>query len=222
MKKFSIAIDGPAGAGKSSIAKALAKNLGCIYIDTGAMYRSVGLGAIKQGLDYQDEEAVSLLMPNLDIKLKMSEAGQQIYLNGHDVSAEIRNDEVAAAASKVATYGKVREALVASQRMLQEETSVVMDGRDIGTVVMPNATLKIYLTASVNERALRRFKEYETKGIVADLAMLTEEIAARDKQDMQRKISPLRKADDAIEIDTTYMTIDEIVERIMALLQERL
>lgn len=222
MKKFSIAIDGPAGAGKSSIAKALAKNLGCIYIDTGAMYRSVGLGAIKQGLDYQDEEAVSLLMPNLDIKLKMSETGQQIYLNGHDVSAEIRNDEVAAAASKVATYGKVREALVASQRMLQEETSVVMDGRDIGTVVMPNATLKIYLTASVNERALRRFKEYETKGIVADLAMLTEEIAARDKQDMQRKISPLRKADDAIEIDTTYMTIDEIVERIMALLQERL
>lgn len=222
MKKFSIAIDGPAGAGKSSIAKALAKNLGCIYIDTGAMYRTVGLGAIKQGLDYQDEEAVSLLMPNLDIKLKTSEIGQQIYLNGHNVSSEIRNDEVAAAASRVATYGKVREALVASQRVMQDETSVVMDGRDIGTVVMPNATLKIYLTASVNERALRRFKEYEEKGIVADLAVLTEEIAARDKQDMERKISPLKKAEDAIEIDTTYMTIEEIVERIMALLQERL
>lgn len=222
MKKFSIAIDGPAGAGKSSIAKALAKNLGCIYIDTGAMYRTVGLGAIKQGLNYQDEEAVSLLMPNLDIKLKMSEEGQQIFLNGHNVSTEIRNDEVAAAASKVATYGKVREALVASQRMMQEETSVVMDGRDIGTVVMPNATLKIYLTASVNERALRRFKEYETKGIAADLAVLTEEIAARDKQDMERKISPLKKADDAIEIDTTYMTIEEIVEHIMALLKERI
>ena len=222
MKKFSIAIDGPAGAGKSSIAKALAKNLGCIYIDTGAMYRTVGLGAIKQGLNYQDEEAVSLLMPNLDIKLKMSEEGQQIFLNGHNVSTEIRNDEVAAAASKVATYGKVREALVASQRMMQEETSVAMDGRDIGTVVMPNATLKIYLTASVNERALRRFKEYEAKGIEADLAVLTEEIAARDKQDMERKISPLKKADDAIEIDTTYMTIEEIVEHIMALLKERI
>lgn len=222
MKKFSIAIDGPAGAGKSSIAKVLANKLECIYIDTGAMYRSVGLGAIKQGLNYQDEEAVSLLMPNLDIKLKMSEEGQQIFLNGHNVSTEIRNDEVAAAASKVATYSKVREALVESQRAMQNETSVVMDGRDIGTVVMPNATLKIYLTASVNERALRRFKEYEAKGIQADLAVLTEEIAARDKQDMERKISPLKKADDAVEIDTTYMTIEEIVDRIMTLLKERI
>lgn len=222
MERFSIAIDGPAGAGKSSIAKVLAKKLECIYIDTGAMYRSVGLGAIKQGLNYQDEEAVSLLMPNLDIKLKMSEEGQQIFLNGHNVSTEIRNDEVAAAASKVATYERVREALVASQRAMQAETSVVMDGRDIGTVVMPNATLKIYLTASVNERALRRFKEYEAKGIEADLAVLTEEIAARDKQDMERKISPLKKADDAIEIDTTYMTIEEIVAHIIALLKERI
>lgn len=222
MKKFSIAIDGPAGAGKSSIAKVLANKLECIYIDTGAMYRSVGLGAIKQGLNYQDEEAVSLLMPNLDIKLKMSEEGQQIYLNGHNVSTEIRNDEVAAAASRVATYSKVREALVESQRAMQNETSVVMDGRDIGTVVMPNATLKIYLTASVSERALRRFKEYEAKGIKADLAVLTEEIAARDKQDMERKISPLKKADDAVEIDTTYMTIEEIVEHIMTLLKERI
>ena len=222
MKKFSIAIDGPAGAGKSSIAKVLANKLECIYIDTGAMYRSVGLGAIKQGLNYEDEEPVSLLMPNLDIKLKMSEEGQQIFLNGHNVSTEIRNDEVAAAASKVATYSKVREALVESQRAMQNETSVVMDGRDIGTVVMPNATLKIYLTASVNERALRRFKEYEAKGVQADLAVLTEEIAARDKQDMERKISPLKKADDAVEIDTTYMTIEEIVERIMTLLKERI
>lgn len=222
MKKFSIAIDGPAGAGKSSIAKVLANKLECIYIDTGAMYRSVGLGAIKQGLNYQDEKAVSLLMPNLDIKLKMSEEGQQIFLNGHNVSTEIRNDEVAAAASKVATYSKVREALVESQRAMQSETSVVMDGRDIGTVVMPNATLKIYLTASVNERALRRFKEYEAKGVQADLAVLTEEIAARDKQDMERKISPLKKADDAVEIDTTYMTIEEIVDRIMTLLKERI
>ena len=222
MKQFSIAIDGPAGAGKSSIAKELAKHLECIYIDTGAMYRSVGLGAILQGLDYQDEEAVSLLMPNLEIKLKMSEEGQQIYLNGENVSTKIRNDEVAAAASRVATYAKVREALVESQRAMKNETSVVMDGRDIGTVVMPNATLKIYLTASVNERALRRFKEYEAKGITVDLAVLSEEIAARDKQDMERKISPLKKADDAVEIDTTYMTIDEIVEKIIVLLKERL
>ncbi len=222
MKRFSIAIDGPAGAGKSSIAKELAKNLECIYIDTGAMYRTVGLGAIKEGLNYQDEEAVSLLMPSLDIKLKMTGEGQQIFLNGENVSTQIRNDEVAAAASKVATYRKVREALVASQRMMQDETSVVMDGRDIGTVVMPNATLKIYLTASVNERALRRFKEYEAKGIEADLAVLTEEIAARDKQDMERSISPLKKAEDAIEIDTTHMTIEEIVTNIMELLKERL
>ena len=222
MKKFSIAIDGPAGAGKSSIAKEIAKRLGCIYIDTGAMYRTVGLGAILEGLNYQDEEAVSLLMPSLDIKLQASEEGQQIFLNGKNVSTKIRNDEVAAAASKVATYEKVREALVKSQRSMQSESSVVMDGRDIGTVVMPNATLKIYLTASVNERALRRFKEYEEKGIQADLAVLTEEIAARDKQDMERKISPLKKADDAVEIDTTYMTIEEIVEQIIGLLNERL
>ena len=206
MKKFSIAIDGPAGAGKSSIAKEIAKKLGCIYIDTGAMYRTVGLGAILEGIDYHDEAAVSMLIPKLEIKLKASEEGQQIYLNGQNVSTKIRNDEVAAAASRVATYVAVRQALVASQRTMQNEDSVVMDGRDIGTVVMPNATLKIYLTASVNERALRRFKEYEAKGIVVDLETLTAEIATRDKQDMERKISPLKKADDASTSAMSRMT----------------
>lgn len=222
MNKFSIAIDGPAGAGKSSIAKALAKKLNCIYIDTGAMYRAVGLYCIKNQVDYHKEEQVRSIMPTLDISIAAHEEGQVIFLNGEDVSFAIRNDEVAAAASKVATYEAVRTALVSAQRQLQAEKSVVMDGRDIGTVVMPDATLKIFLTASVVERAKRRFKEYVEKGLEVSLEALTDEIIERDHQDCSRLISPLKKAEDAIEIDTTFLNIEEIVSQIMKLLSEQL
>lgn len=220
MKNFSIAIDGPAGAGKSTIAKQLAKRLGCIYIDTGAMYRAVGLYCVEQHIDYNEESKVKAIIASLKITIDSKDHMQVIYLNGVDISKEIRTNEVAAAASKVATYKDVREALVWQQRQMQSEKSVVMDGRDIGTVVMPDATLKIFLTASVEERAKRRFDEYVNKGIEISLEELTREIIDRDYQDSNRKISPLRKADDAIEVDTTYLTIDEIVDKIMSLILE--
>ncbi len=216
MKKISIAIDGPAGAGKSTIAKALAKKLGCIYIDTGAMYRAVGLYCIQNGINYHNENDVSQIMQTLQVDIYSEDNQQFIYLNGKDVSLEIRTDEVAAAASKVATYKEVRAALVRQQRQMQSAKSVVMDGRDIGTVVMPDATLKIFLTASVSERAKRRFAEYQHKGIAVTLEKLTQEIIDRDNQDSSREISPLKKAEDAVEVDTSLLTIDEIVDKIMS------
>lgn len=222
MKTFSIAIDGPAGAGKSTIAKKIAHDLKCIYIDTGAMYRSVGYYCLQNGIDYHEEELVCNALPAIHIVLKSCEDGQHIYLNHEDVSLNIRTGEVAVVASKVATYGKVREALVKMQQEMAKSQSIVMDGRDIGTVVLPFATLKIYLTASVEERAQRRYKEYIEKGMSISLTSLEEEIKARDAQDMGREISPLKKAEDAIELDTTYLGIDEIVERIKNKLMERL
>lgn len=222
MKNFSIAIDGPAGAGKSSIAKNIAKQLGCIYIDTGAMYRSVGYFAVRQGIDLSDEESINESLKEIKLQMKLTEEGQQIYLNGENVSQAIRTSEIAGAASKVATYGEVREALVRMQREMAESTSVVMDGRDIGTVVLPNATLKIFLTATVDERAMRRYKEYMEQGVEANLEVLKEEIRQRDLQDSTRLISPLVKAIDAIEIDTTSLTITSTVSKITELLIERL
>lgn len=222
MKTFSIAIDGPAGAGKSTIAKQLAAMLQCVYVDTGAMYRSVGYYCLKHGIDLEDEKFVSHVMPEIQINLKHTEEGQCIELNGEDVSQKIRNAQVAAAASKVATYGAVRSAMVERQQEMAKSISIIMDGRDIGTVVLPFATLKIFLTASSEERAMRRYKEYKEKGIPCDLKTLKEEIEARDAQDSQRAISPLIKAEDAIEVDTTHLGIDEIVAHIKALLQERI
>lgn len=222
MSTFSIAIDGPAGAGKSSIAKQLAQKLQCIYIDTGAMYRSIGYYCISEGINYHNEAEVEQALNNVHLELTLEKEGQQIYINNKNVSLLIRNDQVAAAASKVATYGAVREALVKMQREMSKSTSVVMDGRDIGTVVLPNATLKVFLTASVEERAQRRYKEYIQKGETSCLETLILEIKERDFQDSNRKISPLKKAEDAIEIDTTYMTIEEIVLQIISLLERRL
>lgn len=219
MKTFSIAIDGPAGAGKSSIAKQIAKELGCVYVDTGAMYRSVGYYCLTSGITYEDENAVTAALKDLTIELSVEEEGQQIFLNRQNITDLIRNDETAAAASKVATYQKVREALVSKQQEMAKSISLVMDGRDIGTVVLPNATLKIFLTASVEERAKRRFKEYMEKGEEKDFEKLKTEIMERDFQDSHRKISPLKKADDATEIDTTYMTIQEIVHQVIGLVQ---
>ena len=222
MKTFSIAIDGPAGAGKSSIAKQIATKLTCIYIDTGAMYRAVGYYCMREGIDYNEEAQVEKVVSQIQLKLSIQNEVQQIFLNEENVSTLIRNDQVAAAASKVATYKSVREALVKMQQEMAESTSLVMDGRDIGTVVLPDATLKIFLTASVEERAKRRYKEYVEKGETPCLETLRTEIRERDFQDSHRTISPLKKAEDAIELDTTYMTIDEIVEEIIGLLNTRL
>ena len=222
MKTFSIAIDGPAGAGKSSIAKQIATRLQCIYIDTGAMYRSVGYYCMSRGIDYNEEVQVEKALSAIHLKLSIENEGQQIFLNEENVSLLIRNDQVAAVASKVATYKAVREALVRMQREMAESTAVVMDGRDIGTVVLPQATLKIFLTASVEERAKRRYKEYVEKGQTPCLETLIAEIKERDFQDSNRIISPLKKADDAIEVDTTYMTIEEIVKQIIELLNVHL
>lgn len=221
MSNFSIAIDGPAGAGKSTIAKRLAALLNCIYIDTGAMYRTVGYACLLDGVNYEDESAVVKVLEQIKLSIQYSEVGQQIYLNDDNVSTKIRTDEVAAAASKVATYQPVREELVRRQQEMAKAQSVVMDGRDIGTVVLPFATLKIFLTASVEERAQRRFKEYAQKGMSVSIEQLEADIKARDLQDSTREISPLKQAEDAIVVDTTYLTIDEIVEKIEALLQER-
>lgn len=220
--RFTLAIDGPAGAGKSTIAKRLAQNLRCTYIDTGAMYRTVGLFCIQNNIDYTNEDAVNSALGQIGIDIIYEDNAQKIYLNGVDVSTAIRTQEVAAAASKVATYKAVREALVDMQRKLAATKSVVMDGRDIGTVVLPQATLKIFLTASAEERANRRLLEYKTKGMEVAYDVLLKEIQERDHQDANREVSPLKRADDGIEIDTTSLSIEEIIERIAHLLQERL
>lgn len=221
MNRFSVALDGPAGAGKSTIAKLLANELKCTYIDTGAMYRSVGLYCIKNEIDYTIEQDVVKSLDKMTIECIYTKGKQHVYLNGEEVNQQIRVDEVARAASKVATYEKVREALVSMQRALAAKESVVMDGRDIGTVVLPHATLKVFLTADVLERAKRRHLEYYKKNIQVPMEEIIEEMKNRDKQDMERAVSPLKKADDAVEIDTTGKSLGEIIQEIVFLLKEK-
>lgn len=212
-----LAIDGPAGAGKSTIAKILSKKMGFMYVDTGAMYRTLGLACLRAGIDLEDETSVSEVCAKVPIVIKYLDGVQKMYLDGEDVSETIRTEEVSAAASTTSKFRKVRERLVKMQRDLSEEYDVVMDGRDIGTQVLPNADLKIYLTASVRVRAERRYKEYMEKGQECNLEEIMADIAARDHQDMTREISPLCKAEDAIEVDTSGMDIDEVVEKIAGL-----
>ncbi|MQN00628.1 MAG: (d)CMP kinase [Lachnospiraceae bacterium] len=212
-----IAIDGPAGAGKSTIAKKLAGDLSFVYVDTGAMYRSIGLYMLKHGIDIYDKAAVEKASQNADVRLKYIDGTQHVILNGADVSKEIREEQVGKAASVVSQYGQVRSNLTALQKKLAEEENVVMDGRDIGTCVLPNATLKIYLTASAEVRGKRRFDELKAKGENPDLDTIIEDIKKRDKADMTREISPLKQADDAVLVDSSDMTIDEVVDKIKSL-----
>ncbi len=214
---MNIAIDGPAGAGKSSIAKLVAQKLSYVYIDTGAMYRTMALYFLKQGIDTKDEKKVSGSCDDIDIKIMYQNGEQQIFLNGENVSVEIRQEQVGNQASVVAAYGKIREKLVALQREMAKSTDVIMDGRDIGTVVLPDAEVKIYLTASSKVRAERRYKELTEKGIACDINTIEADIIARDEQDMNREISPLRQAEDATLVDTSDMTMDEVVETICKL-----
>ena len=212
-----IAIDGPAGAGKSTVAKILAERLDYMYVDTGAMYRTIALACIRKGIDLADEAAVSKVCAEADISIKYENGVQVMYLDGENVSEAIRNEEVSKAASDTSKFLKVRERLVQMQRDLTKEYNVIMDGRDIGTAVLPDATLKIYLTASVQVRAERRYKEYKEKGIACELEEIKKDIEQRDHNDMTREISPLRKADDAVEVDTSDLTIDEVVQKIIDL-----
>ena len=212
-----IAIDGPAGAGKSTIAKRLAKELSFVYVDTGAMYRSIGLYMIKNGIDIRDREAVEAASEKADVSLKYIDGTQHVILNGEDVSDQIRTEEVSKAASVVSAYPEVRKNLTALQKKLASTENVVMDGRDIGTCVLPDADLKIYLTASAEVRGKRRFKELTAKGEKADLTEIVEDIKKRDEADMTREISPLKKADDAVLVDSSEMTIDQVVTQIKGL-----
>ena len=215
MRKISIAIDGPAGAGKSTIAKRVAKQLNYIYVDTGAMYRSMALACLRAGLDLNDEEKVSGLCSGLDVTLRHENGEQIILLNGENVNRWIRTQEVGNATSVIAVYPKVREKLVKLQRQLAKQENIVMDGRDIGSCVLPNADVKIYLTASARVRAERRCKELLERGEEADIDVVERDIIDRDYRDMHREISPLVQAEDAVMVDASDMTIEMVTDRIL-------
>ena len=220
MKKIVVAIDGPAGAGKSTIAKLAAEKLGYAYIDTGAMYRSVAWKFLQTGKAF-DEDFISGLSKTMLIDFKPEAKINRVFVDGTEVTDAIRTPEVTAIVSRVAAIGAVREAMVDQQRRMGEAGGVLMDGRDIGTVVFPKAQLKIFLTASVKERARRRYAEMVAKGQQVDLQQLQADIAERDKQDSERAISPLRQAEDALLLDTSDMGISEVTDRILQLVQER-
>ena len=217
----SIAIDGPAGAGKSSIAKALSKRLGYIYIDTGAMYRAVALFFVENNISDGADSRIESLLDKLEISIKYEDGAQKVILNGEDVTDKLRLEEIGKLASKFSAIGSVREKLVALQRKLAQKENVVMDGRDIGTVVLPNADLKIYLSASSKVRAKRRYLELLEKGQTdLDINDIEDEIIKRDEADMNREISPLKQADDAYYLDSSDMTLEEVVSKILSMVKE--
>lgn len=216
--KINIAIDGPSASGKSTIAKRLAKELGYIHIDTGAMYRCVAYLAIKTGISFTDEQRLSHMARSLDIRLS---GDGQVFLNGENVTSAIRSEDISLGASKVSVFSGVRRAMVERQQKMAESKGFIVDGRDIGTVVLPNAEVKIFQTASVDSRAKRRFQENLSKGINSDFEVIKKEIELRDYQDINRVESPLRKADDAIEIDTSEMTIEQVVSKMKKIIEKR-
>ena len=215
-----IASDGPAGAGKSSIAKLVAKKLSFVYVDTGAMFRTVAYYFLSQGKDPSDAEMVTEECEKISISIEYKDGAQHIFLDGTDVSTEIRQEEVGKNASVVAKNQAVRNRLLALQRQMAEKQDVIMDGRDIGTVVLPDAQVKIYLTASASVRAERRYKELVEKGETCNLKKIEEDIIARDEQDMNREIAPLKQAEDAVLVDSSYMTIEEVVDKIIEIVEK--
>lgn len=217
MNPYSIAIDGPAGAGKSTIAKMVSRQLGFVYVDTGAMYRAFGLYCLEKKIASDDQKKIDSVVDLIDITIEYKDQEQQVILNNLNVTSLIRSNEVSQMASAISVHSSVRTKLVELQRRLAAKANVVMDGRDIGTYVLPNATIKIYLTASVDVRAVRRFNELFQKGIEVDMDYIKEEIIERDSRDMNRSFAPLRKAEDAIELDSSTMSIAEVTDRIIQL-----
>ncbi len=215
---MNIAIDGPAGAGKSTIAKLLAAKLGILYLDTGAMYRAVGLKALNTGVDISDAAAVEKMLADTKIDVTQENGVQHVYLDGNDVSSAIRENAVSKAASDISAVPCVRYKMVDLQREIASRCDTVLDGRDIGTFVLPNAEYKIFLTASAEERAKRRYAELKAKGSTLTLEQIKDDIVKRDYNDSHRTLAPLKKADDATEVDTTAMSIDDVVGRIYAII----
>ena len=217
---MNIAIDGPAGAGKSTIAKRLAKKLGFIYVDTGAMYRAMAYYFLQHNIDAKDENAIAAACADVDVTITYENGEQQVLLNGENVNGVIRNEEVGNMASSTSVYPVVRKKLVELQRQLAKSADVIMDGRDIGTCVLPDAQVKIYLTASSATRAKRRYDELTEKGVSCDLAEIEKDIIDRDYRDMHRETSPLRQAEDAVLVDSSEMNIDEVVDAIYQVYSE--
>ncbi|MCD6327990.1 (d)CMP kinase [bacterium] len=221
MKKLKIAIDGPCASGKSTIARMLAARLGYTYINTGAMYRAVGLFIIRKDIDPFDENSVKSQLAGIEIDLIGPASNQRVVLNGEDITSEIAKPNVASAASSASTLLSVRKDLVARQQRMAREGGVVLEGRDIGTVVLKDAECKFFLTASISERAARRLKDYEAMGIKMSLAETEQELKLRDERDMNRKHSPLKRAEDAIDIDTTDLSIEQVIDRLMDLISAK-
>ncbi|MCR4877194.1 MAG: (d)CMP kinase [Clostridiales bacterium] len=215
MKRLNIAMDGPVGAGKSSIADAVAARLGILHLDTGAMYRALGLKALRENLDVQDEEQIVALCETLNLDVRVGSNGQETLLDGEDVSGLIRTPEVSMAASTVSRYARVRQRMVSLQQELAAAQDMILDGRDICLTVLPDAPLKIYLTASAEERARRRWTEMQAKGEKDTFEEVLAQVKARDEQDMNRPVEPLRRAEDAVLLDTTNLTFDQVVETIV-------
>ncbi|MGX7204354.1 (d)CMP kinase [Enterococcus pingfangensis] len=221
MENISIAIDGPASSGKSTVAKILASDFNFIYVDTGAMYRTVTFLAIKHNIAFSDEQALAELTKSYPITFKPAAHGQSVFVNGEEITQAIRQPDVTAAVSEVSAHGKVREELVKAQRQLAQTGGIVMDGRDIGTTVLPKAEIKIFLVASVEERAQRRYKENQEKGIEMDFEAIKEAIAKRDYLDSHREVSPLVQAADAVLVDTTGMSIEQVVTKIKGIIDSK-
>lgn len=221
MKKIAVAIDGPSGAGKSSVAKAAAKALGMLYVDTGAMYRAIGLAVLRRGVAEDDTAGIEETLSNLSVSLRHGADGQRVLLNGEDVSDEIRNDRVAQYASKCSAVPAVRAFLLETQRGLARENSVIMDGRDIGTVILPDAEVKIFLTASVDARAGRRYKELIGRGQTVTLDGVRADIERRDEQDRNRPIAPLKQAGDAVLLDASDIDLNGSIAAVLAIIAEK-
>ena len=218
---INIALDGPAGSGKSTVAKIIAKKLDILYLDTGATYRACALKCLKSGVDVKDEKQVENLIGDIDLKIEYKNGGQVTILDGVDVSAEIRKNEVSMLASAVSALRCVRLKMVEMQRKVAAENDCVLDGRDIGSVVLPNAKYKFFITAQVKIRAERRYKELIERGQSVDLNELTKEIQTRDYNDSHRDFAPLKKADDAVEIDTSFLTAEQVAEKILSIVKDR-
>lgn len=222
MGYISVAIDGPSGAGKSTVARAAAARLGYVYVDTGAMYRAIGLAVFRRGISGEDADGIAAVLPEIDIRLAYQDGVQHVLLNGEDVSDAIRTPEIAYYASKVSAVPAVRQFLLEAQRDMAKKGNILMDGRDIGTVILPDAPVKIFLTASAETRAERRYLELAEKGQQVTRGSVLHDVVERDRQDMSRAVAPLKQAEDAVLLDTSKMTLDESIEAVLQIIRKKI